>query len=88
MELKSRYDDPEYRKQVANQMLATPTLEIACRAIVDLRAEVYERGALLGKANAKISDLQKDSDELNRAKKQLMNAFTGGRLFPGEKNED
>ena len=58
-------------------MLATPTLEIACRAIVDLRAELLERGALLGKANAKISDLQKDSDELNGLKKQFFDMITG-----------
>jgi len=85
MEYKSRYDDPEYQERVSNQMLATPTLEIACRAIIDLRAELMERGTLLGKANAKISDLQKDSDELNASKRLIMNLFTGGKLFPGER---
>lgn len=36
----SRLDDPEYQKQVSLQMLATPTHEIACRAITDLRRRV------------------------------------------------
>lgn len=42
METKSRYDDPEYRKQVSLQMMATPTLEIACRAITDLRQRIKD----------------------------------------------
>jgi hypothetical protein len=83
-----RYDDPEYQKAVSLQMLATPTHEIACRTIVDIRREflkeILEKGTLLGKANVKISELQKDSDELNAAKRAVFNAFTGGKLFPGE----
>lgn len=39
----TRYDDPDYRKQVSLQMLATPTHEIACRAITDLRATITQQ---------------------------------------------
>lgn len=39
---KSRYDDPEYQKQVSLQMLASGTLEVACRVIVDLRHRVTQ----------------------------------------------
>lgn len=54
------------------------------RSRESLVQDLLERGTLLGEANVKISDLQKDSDELNRMKKQLKNMFTGGKLFPGE----
>lgn len=39
MDMASRYDHPEYQKQLALQMLATPTHDIACKALVDLREE-------------------------------------------------
>jgi len=117
----SRYDDPEYRKQVANQMLATPTHEIACRAITDLRQRIEDlnrlyatvtgpsgdggkynhlmqqlekrflEGELTARNNHQISWFLKEIDaaldakaELLQAKRQLLNIFTGGNLFPGE----
>lgn len=85
--MSSRYDDPEYQKQVSNQMLATPTLEIACRAITDLRAQISLLECDLENARAGqtlLAQLKKDSDELNKVKRAIMNAFTGGKLFPGD----
>lgn len=40
--MQSRYDNPAYQEQVSKQMLATPTHEIACRAITDLRERVRD----------------------------------------------
>lgn len=53
--LKSRYDDPEYQKQVSLQMLATPTLEIACRAITDQREQIKTLEKSLREANEEIA---------------------------------
>lgn len=122
MEYKSRYDDPEYQKQVALQMLGTPTLEIACRAITDLRQRVKDLEHLYDVAHGQNSpenhfnyfmqelgkrfpdtknhvrnkalvdlylqelDRARDAQaELLQAKRQLLNVFTGGQLFPGER---
>lgn len=41
--MKNRYEHPEYQKQLALQMLATPTLEIACRALVDVHESRLQR---------------------------------------------
>jgi hypothetical protein len=73
----SRYDDPEYQKQVANQMLATPTLEIACRAITDLRQELGQERVYIGDLLRRIAVLQKDSNELQTMKTEFMNVIMG-----------
>jgi hypothetical protein len=58
--MESRYDNEAYQKQVSLQMLATPTLEIACRAITDLRQILLEK-------NQRIIELERDVDAGNRA---------------------
>lgn len=134
--MKSRYDDPEYQKQVALQMLGTPTLEIACRAITDQRAQIKQDAIYVNDLLQRIKDLEHLYDvahganspeshfnyfmqelgkrfpdtknhvrnkalvdlylqeidqardaqaELLQAKRQLLNVFTGGKLFPGER---
>lgn len=50
----TRYDDPDYRKQVSLQMLATPTHEIACRAITDLHSTIAQRAQELERVKERL----------------------------------
>jgi hypothetical protein len=62
----SRYDDPEYCKQVALQMLATPSHLIACRCITDQRIEINNNRVYINDLLERIKTLEEIVKETRR----------------------
>lgn len=76
----SRYDDPKYQDQVSLQMLATPTHEIACRAIVDLRQRVKDLEQLYDTVTGPQGEEHRLRLEVERLEIELENARAGQTL--------